>query len=83
MGVEEIIPHPRYTESDKHRKNDIGLVRMDGDVAYTNYIMPICLPTAVYSSPSVQNEILASAGWGRTLTSNVVFSLSPFEGALF
>lgn len=67
MGVEERIPHPSYSE--RTRKNDIGLVRMDGEVIYTDYIKPICLPSTVNPQLGQANEILASAGWGRTLTS--------------
>lgn len=75
MGVEEVIPHEWYDERSKNRENDIGLVRMDGDVTYTDYIKPICLPTTVNSQRSAPSEKLWSAGWGRTLQSNV-FSIS-------
>lgn len=71
MGVEEKIPHADYSERNKNRHNDIGLVRMDRYVTYTEYIKPICLPTTVYSPAGMHNDILASAGWGRTLASNV------------
>lgn len=70
MGVEEKIAHERYNERSKNRENDIGLVRMNGDVTYTDYIRPICLPTTVNSQRSSPNEKLVSAGWGRTLESN-------------
>lgn len=73
MGVEEKIPHEGYSEKNKNRQNDIGLVRMGGDVTYSEFIKPICLPATAYSLP-IPNEILASAGWGRTLTSNAVSS---------
>lgn len=69
MGVEEKIPHERYNERSKDRENDIGLVRMNGDVGFTDYIKPICLPTTVNSQRSFPNEKLMSAGWGRTLAS--------------
>lgn len=68
MGVEETIPHPGYVGRNGSRQNDIGLLRMDGDVNYTDYIKPICLPSTAHSLGSF--EFLASAGWGRTLTSN-------------
>lgn len=70
MGVEEKIAHEGYNERSKNRENDIGLVRMNGDVTYTDYIRPICLPTTVNSQRSVPNEKLVSAGWGRTLEGN-------------
>lgn len=71
MGVEEKIPHPRYSE--RTLQNDIGLVRMDGEVTYTDYIKPICMPSTVNPQPGQANDILASAGWGRTLTSDDAF----------
>lgn len=73
MGVEEKIPHERYNERSKNRENDIGLVRMNGEVAYTDYIRPICLPSSVNAQRSYPNEKFVSAGWGRTLESNAPF----------
>lgn len=75
MGVEEVVAHEWYNERSKNRENDVGLIRMDGDVTYTDYIKPICLPTTVQSQRSTPNEKLTSAGWGRTLQGNV-FSIS-------
>lgn len=73
MGVDEKIPHERYNERSKNRENDIGLVRLNADVTYTDYIKPICLPTTVNSPRGYPNERLVSAGWGRTLDSNAIF----------
>lgn len=69
MGVEEKIPHEGYNEKNKNRANDIGLIRLNGDVTYTDYVRPICLPTSVKSPRTLTNEKLVSAGWGRTLSS--------------
>lgn len=74
MGVDEKIPHELYNERSKNRENDIGLVRMSGEVRYSDYIKPICLPSSVNSRGAIPNEKLVSAGWGRTLQSN--FSIS-------
>lgn len=71
MGVEEKIAHPGYIDRSRNRQNDIGLVRMDGDVVFTEYIKPLCLPTATESPPSQPNQTYATAGWGRTLTSKI------------
>lgn len=79
MGVDEKISHERYNERSKNRENDIGLVRLNGDVTYTDYIRPICMPAAVNSPRGRPNEKLVSAGWGRTLESNVDF----FASSLF
>lgn len=69
MGVEEKIPHEGYNQKNKNRANDIGLIRLNGEVTYTDYIRPICLPASVNSRRAHVNEKLVSAGWGRTLTS--------------
>lgn len=69
MGIGEKIPHAGYNEKDKNRANDIGLIRLAGEVTYTDYIRPICLPSAVNSPRILPNEQFLSAGWGRTLTS--------------
>lgn len=69
MGIEQKIPHERYDERQKNRENDIGLIRLNGEVTYTDYIKPICLPSTVNSPRSFANQQLVSAGWGRTLDS--------------
>lgn len=69
MSVEKKIPHEGYNERDKNRVNDIGLIRLNGEVIYTDFIRPVCLPWIVNSPRIAPNEQLLSAGWGRTLTS--------------
>lgn len=75
MGIAEKIPHEGYNEKSKNRGNDIGLIRLDGEVTYTDYIRPICLPTLANSPRAFPNERLVSAGWGRTLTSKIAIIL--------
>ncbi|XP_055852033.1 serine protease 7-like [Episyrphus balteatus] len=70
MGFEEVIPHPQYDDSSKNKANDIALIRLDGVVTYTDFIKPVCLPSAF----GVQSQLrtgtnLIVAGWGRTLDS--------------
>lgn len=69
LGVEEKIPHEGYNEKNINRANDIGLIRLDSEVTFTDYVRPICLPSAVNSPRAATNDRLTSAGWGRTLTS--------------
>lgn len=76
MGIEQKIPHEAYDERRRSREHDIGLIRMNGDVTYTDYIKPICLPTVVNSPRSFPNEQLVSAGWGRTLDSKLHLQIS-------
>lgn len=69
MGVEQKIPHEGYNEKSNNRANDIGLIRLNSEVTFTDYVRPICLPSAVNSPRAAANGKLISAGWGRTLTS--------------
>lgn len=72
MGVEQKIPHEGYNEKNKNRANDIGLIRLDSEVTFTDYVSPICLPSSVNSPRTLPTEKLVSAGWGRTRTSKRV-----------
>lgn len=67
MGIEEIIPHEAYNERSRNRANDIGLIRMNGDVYYSDFIKPICLPSAIQFSRTAPSATYTSVGWGRTL----------------
>ncbi|XP_055324477.1 serine protease 7 [Sitodiplosis mosellana] len=68
VGVEQKIPHERYNEKNKNRANDIGLIRLDSEVTFTDYVRPICLPSSVNSPRTLPNERLVAAGWGRSTT---------------
>ncbi|XP_031631323.1 serine protease 7-like [Contarinia nasturtii] len=68
VGVEQKIPHEGYNEKNKNRANDIGLIRLDSEVTFTDYIRPICLPSSVNSPRTLPNERLVSVGWGRSKT---------------
>ncbi|XP_055904457.1 serine protease 7-like [Eupeodes corollae] len=70
MGIEESIPHPEYDDSSSNRQNDIGLIRLDRVVTYSDFIKPVCLPSALGLQPSIRTGTnLIVAGWGRTLNS--------------
>lgn len=62
-----MIPHEFYDEKSKNRANDIGLIRLSGDVTFSDFIRPICLPSSVTYTRSSSNENYVSVGWGRTL----------------
>ncbi|XP_058461599.1 melanization protease 1-like [Malaya genurostris] len=64
-SVEEIIVHPKFGR--KH--NDIALLRLKTPLpeAYTNYILPICLPTSEsLQSNRFSNHNVSVVGWGST-----------------
>lgn len=69
LGVQQKIPHDGYNENNPNRANDIGLIRMDSEVTFTDYVRPICLPSSVNSPRAVTSEKLVAAGWGRTQAS--------------
>ncbi|XP_063789076.1 serine protease 27-like [Pseudophryne corroboree] len=60
-GVERIITHPLYTGTGS--RGDIALVKLDSPVTYTNYIMPICLPSATVTFPCGMECWVT--GWGN------------------
>lgn len=76
LGVEEKIPHEGYNERNPNRANDIGLIRLNSEVTFTDYVRPICLPSSANSPRAATNEKLISAGWGRTQTSKISFHCS-------
>ncbi|EDW95637.1 melanization protease 1 [Drosophila yakuba] len=73
--VVERIPHPQYPGNSRDQLNDIALLRLRDEVQYSDFILPVCLPTL----PSHRNNIFLGrkvvvAGWGRTeynFTSNI------------
>lgn len=73
LGVEQKIAHEGYNERNPNRANDIGLIRLDSEVTFTDYVRPICLPSSVNSPRATTIEKLVSAGWGRTQTSKLSY----------
>ncbi|XP_070152531.1 ovochymase [Polyergus mexicanus] len=61
VGVEEQIAHEEYRPLSRDQRYDIALLRLSRDVAFTNFVKPICLP-----SNSSLNGKLVVAGWGKT-----------------
>lgn len=64
MEVERGFAHPDYSDSNVNRYHDIALVKLKESVQFTNFIRPICLPSA--SDRSRLGDELFVAGWGRT-----------------
>lgn len=65
------IPHPGYTEGQYY--NDIALLQLDQNVAFTEYIAPICLYSGDSSGELVSSKLTA-IGWGRTTPNGDVSS---------
>lgn len=62
-GIEKIIPHEHFKNGKKEFDHDIGLIKLNDTVKYSDYIQPVCLPK---SSSLVQPEdkVLVT-GWGK------------------
>lgn len=61
VGIDEQIVHESYWPSSRDNKYDVAVLRLSRDVAFTNYIKAICLP-----SHANIGQNLFVAGWGRT-----------------
>ncbi|DBA13605.1 TPA: hypothetical protein GDO54_018508 [Pyxicephalus adspersus] len=61
-GVETFIIHPLYNSVGS--QGDIALLKMTNPVIYTNYIMPVCLPTSSVTFPCGMECWVT--GWGAT-----------------
>ncbi|XP_075034914.1 transmembrane protease serine 9-like [Mixophyes fleayi] len=59
--VVRIITNPQYTTTGS--RGDIALIELNSPVTYTNYIMPICLPSASVTFPCGMECWVT--GWGR------------------
>lgn len=71
FAVEEVIVHEDYLPSDAsfyQRENDIALIRLSDNVKYSDFVAPICLPSARFPGTSSDKKYIV-AGWGRTLVS--------------
>ncbi|KAG7269792.1 hypothetical protein CRUP_033838 [Coryphaenoides rupestris] len=61
-AVKRVIPHPYYNSYTYD--NDIALMELASDVAYSDYIRPICLPAPQHSFPP--GNTVSITGWGAT-----------------
>ncbi|XP_017058134.2 uncharacterized protein LOC108099270 [Drosophila ficusphila] len=67
LGFEEVRVHEKYSEKSPNQLHDIGLVRLDRNVRYSDSVRPICLPSSVGVEPRQSGQQFTVAGWGRTL----------------
>ncbi|GAA6105664.1 ST14 transmembrane serine protease matriptase b [Tachysurus ichikawai] len=61
-SVKQIICHPEYNPL--QHNNDIALMELDSPVTLSQYIWPICLPSATQVLPTGQSVWIT--GWGKT-----------------
>ncbi|XP_061575796.1 ST14 transmembrane serine protease matriptase a [Cololabis saira] len=60
--LKQIIPHPYYNHYTFD--NDIALMELDSPVTYSDYIVPICLPSPQHVFP--MGDTVWITGWGAT-----------------
>jgi len=67
VPVEAIIAHENYNPNSKAQENDIALLRLSRTVAYTDFIIPICLPSNEnLRNTNYEGINLEVSGWGKT-----------------
>lgn len=71
IPIEQIIPHPEYNPVSPQRKNDIALIRMSQMAPYTDFIRPICLPSADITVNTPNKTVFYAAGWGAVSTNQI------------
>ncbi|XP_053612617.1 phenoloxidase-activating enzyme 1-like [Plodia interpunctella] len=64
IPVAAAYPHSGYSEKNKNRRDDIGLVRLARRARYSYYVQPICL---VGNGRISDGSDVYVAGWGKTL----------------
>ncbi|KAI9584871.1 hypothetical protein GQX74_006766 [Glossina fuscipes] len=64
--IEHAVPHPLYKPNSKNSINDIGLLRLERNIRYNDFISPICLPRSAESNKiTYDGTRMAVIGWGR------------------
>lgn len=67
VGIEQIIYHPEYNPQLPNNLNDIALIRLDREVAFTDFVSPVCLPVQAHlRSKTYENVKMDVSGWGVT-----------------
>ncbi|KAF2880790.1 hypothetical protein ILUMI_25388 [Ignelater luminosus] len=61
FGIAETIIHPNYDGG--YASNDVGLIRLNKTVKYTDYIRPVCLPLHGVKRGKI-GDVLTVNGWG-------------------
>uniref|UniRef100_A0A1A9WB41 CLIP domain-containing serine protease n=1 Tax=Glossina brevipalpis TaxID=37001 RepID=A0A1A9WB41_9MUSC len=75
IEIDHIFIHPEYKENSRNKFHDIAVIRLEDEVTFSNFIMPICLPnktTKVFDFE--EGHIFSVSGWGRTDLFNKYFT---------
>ncbi len=75
MEVAEFIRHPNFV--DPFSYFDVGLLRLPQKVTFTDFILPVCLPTIpVIDLDKNEGALVSLTGWGLQSMSDVTTSRS-------
>ena len=70
--IDYVVKHPLFSK--QTYDNDIALVKLNNSIEFTNYIMPICIPTSTEEIDEINSQYFFGkehekfgyvAGWGR------------------
>ncbi|KAF2894712.1 hypothetical protein ILUMI_11462 [Ignelater luminosus] len=69
-GIAKSIPHPDYDV--QNNMHDVGLIKFNASIRYTDYTRSICLPSFDIPEPTVGDNLFISA-WGWKMEPDAVF----------
>ncbi|KAF2886906.1 hypothetical protein ILUMI_19267 [Ignelater luminosus] len=76
LKVEKYIRHPGY--DNKTGVHDIGIIKLNESIKYTDYIRPVCLLSSKIPRPKVTDQ-LAISSWGWTRQIYNIFIRTKFR----
>lgn len=72
IPIERAITHEQYNPYSKSQQNDIALLRLSREITYTDWIKPICMPSANHLRNAIFDGVsLDVSGWGKTERASV------------
>ncbi|KAH8409678.1 hypothetical protein KR222_001579, partial [Zaprionus bogoriensis] len=67
VGIEETRIHELYQETTPNQLHDIGLLRLERSIRYSDSVQPACLPSVVAPEAKQAGQQYTVVGFGRTL----------------
>eukprot|EP00096_Caligus_rogercresseyi_P002681 TRINITY_DN14919_c0_g1_i1.p1 TRINITY_DN14919_c0_g1~~TRINITY_DN14919_c0_g1_i1.p1 ORF type:complete len:231 (+),score=55.90 TRINITY_DN14919_c0_g1_i1:35-694(+) len=60
-----INPHPNFVNNMFDYKNDIGIITLDEELEFNDFVRPACLPTLADNQETFLGDNTTITGWGR------------------